>query len=121
MATRGGLAVDWGGQLAAMADRAEARAAATLAGLHDLGGVSAARVEGAAKAGAPWTDRTGNARQGLFGRAIPTPTGVLVVLGGTASYQIWLELAHGGRYAIILQTLEAEHPALLADAAALVA
>ena len=50
---------------------------------------------------APWTDRTANARQGLFARAFHTGTKHVIVLYGTVPYQIWLEVKHSGKYAII--------------------
>jgi hypothetical protein len=79
-----------------------------------LGQVFAARIEAAATSGAPWTDRTGNARQGLTGLCIPAATGFVIYLFGTVYYQIYLELAHGGAYAIILKTMEAAYGPLMA-------
>lgn len=52
----------------------------------------AARAEGKMKTGAPWTDRTGNARQGLFGEAETSPTGATITLGHTVEYGPFLEL-----------------------------
>lgn len=56
------------------------------------------------KATAPWTDQTGQARQLLM--AVTTEEGeeiVLTLIHG-AAYGIWLELRHGGRYAVIVPT-----------------
>jgi hypothetical protein len=80
-----------------------------LRAVFDLSTFFAAKIEAYAKANAPWTDRTGNARQGLTARAFKTATAVTIVLFGTASYQIWLEVANAGRFAIILKTLEAHY------------
>lgn len=74
--------------------------------VFDLATFFAAKIEASAKANASWTDRTGNARQGLTGRAIATATGVVIYLFGTMDYQIWLEVSHAGRFAVILRTLE---------------
>lgn len=52
----------------------------------------AARGEARMKAGAPWNDRTGNARQGLFGQADISGETATITLGGTVSYQPYLEL-----------------------------
>lgn len=80
-----------------------------LSAVFDLAQYFAARIEAYAKQHAPWTDRTGNARQGLTGRAFRTATAVTILLFGAASYQIWLELAHGGHWGIILKALEANY------------
>ena len=82
--------------------------------LFELGQVFAARIEAAAKRDAPWTDRTGHARQGLTARCERVANGIVVVLYGVMSYQIWLEIAHAGKYAIILPTLEQHYGPLMA-------
>jgi hypothetical protein len=69
----------------------------------------AARIEAFAKQTAPWTDQTGNARQGLTARAFREATAVTIVLFHQAVYGIWLEVKNAGRYAIILRTLEAHY------------
>lgn len=88
-----------------------------------------AAVQNAARSGARWEDRTGNARGGLFfavdGFGMPTITGtvsadkslktdtatvsgsqhrLVVTLGHTVFYGKFLEL--NGRYAIIMSTIE---------------
>jgi hypothetical protein len=80
-----------------------------LSAVFDLSQYFAARIEAYAKARAIWTDRTGNARQGLTARAFRTATAVTIVLFGAVSYQIWLEVANAGRYGIILKALEAHY------------
>lgn len=58
---------------------------------------------------APWTDRTANARTGLF-TVTQKASKDLVVLylshGHTIEYGKWLELANQGKYAIIMPTLQ---------------
>lgn len=86
-------------------------------------------IQNAARSGAKWGDRTGNARSGLFfavdGFGMPTITGtvsmdgalktdtatvsgnahrLVVTLGHTVFYGKFLEL--NGRYAIIMSTIE---------------
>lgn len=80
-----------------------------LAAVFDLATYFAARIEAYAKANAPWTDRTGNARQGLTARAFKTATAVTLMLWHSMEYGIWLEVKNDGRFAIILPTLEAHY------------
>lgn len=64
-----------------------------------------------ARSNAAWTDRTGNARAGLFGTAEADFGQKIVTIylshGATIDYGVYLELAHGGRYAVIMRTMEA--------------
>jgi len=68
--------------------------------------------QNAARQNASWQDRTGNARTGLFSDVERTSSGVTIVLGHTMSYGVYLELSHGGRYAIVMRTLEEGAPEL---------
>ena len=91
-----------------------------------------------ARQDAPWEDRTGNARGGLFyavdgfgmgevvgdveagARALMRETSVeagdadtlVITLGHTVFYGKYLELSHAGRYAIIMSTIEGRLPQL---------
>lgn len=90
-----------------------------------------------ARIGAPWTDRTGNARGGLFfavdGFGLNPVTGMvtseaslnsdvaiesgdkntlIITLGHSVFYGKFLELKNGGRYAIIMSTIEGNLPML---------
>ena len=67
------------------------------------------RIEAYAKGNAPWTDRTGNARQTLF--SIDELAGQIVTLylSHGMPYGKWLELCNAGRYAIVMKTLEAHY------------
>lgn len=59
---------------------------------------------------APWTDRTGNARSGLFTdveRAASDVVTIYLSHGHSVEYGRILELGHGGRYSIIMPTIEA--------------
>jgi hypothetical protein len=62
---------------------------------------------------APWTDRTTNARNGLFGRAFTNPDHYVIVVYHTMPYGIWLEVRSNGRYAIILPTIETVGPRVM--------
>jgi hypothetical protein len=89
-------------------------------------------MQNEAHAGAPWEDRSGHARSGIFyavegfglgpeiGQIEPgaaakmtdtaTVSGsedrLVITLGHTVFYGKYLELSHGGKYAIIMSTVE---------------
>jgi hypothetical protein len=71
------------------------------------------RVEAAMKTGAPWTDRTTNARNGLSAEAVTTARGHAILLSHSVSYGIYLETLNGERYAIILPTIRAYAPKVI--------
>lgn len=70
----------------------------------------AAELERDAQATAPWTDRTGNARKGLTGAVDVAGDLVAIYLSHTVSYGVFLELARGGKYAVIMPTIERALP-----------
>ncbi len=65
-----------------------------------------ATVQDYARDNAPWTDRTSNARNGLFARAYSTVRSHGIVLYHTLPYGIWLEVRWGGKYRIIVPTIQ---------------
>lgn len=82
---------------------------------------SAPQVQNYARKNAPWTDRTGNARQGLFatysaGREAFLSSSFggdgtgqhVITLSHSVNYGIWLEVRWAGKYAIIGPTVAAE-------------
>lgn len=78
-------------------------------GLLMLMQTAATKMETWAKQNAPWTDRTGQARQRLTGQAYwENPNIVVAAIAHQVDYGIWLELAHQRKYAILEKTLE-EH------------
>lgn len=74
-------------------------------------------VEQEAKANAPWSDRTGAARAGLYADVYNDGGEVVLELGHTVDYGQWLELIQDGQYAIILPTLEKMADSVLQAAA----
>ena len=73
-----------------------------------------------ARIDASWTDRTGNARNGLFAKAvIEKQHSYAIVLHHTMPYGFWLEVRFAGRYAVILPTLDASGPEVMRDVARL--
>lgn len=77
---------------------------------------TATQMQNAAKQNAPWTDRTGNARSGLFGTSEANFARHVVTIylshSPVLDYGGVLELGHGGRYAIIMRTMQAHMPRL---------
>lgn len=78
------------------------------------------------KENAWWTDRTGNARQGLACDLIVEALRIVLLLvigrhpdGGYLSYGKYLELAHGGKYAIVAPAVDYWGPIILSDVRAL--
>lgn len=94
-------------------------------------------IQDEARQDAPWEDRTANARGGIFfavdGFGLETIIGtvtseasdmsdvtvesgdrdtLIIALGHTMVYGKFLELSNGGRYAIIMSTIEKNLPAL---------
>lgn len=73
------------------------------------------RAEEYMKSNAPWTDRTGNARNGLkaepFGNAQDQTFGI--VMFHQVPYGLWLEVKHSGEYAIITPTVQAFGPEVM--------
>lgn len=65
------------------------------------------KMQDEARRNAPWTDRTGNARSGLFAVAEEASRDIVnLYLSHTVEYGKYLELAHSGKYAIIMPTIE---------------
>lgn len=92
----------------------EQRLIAAIGALADL---FAARMEAAAKAGAPWTDRTGAARQGLRGFAEKEATRVVIwLVHGVRPYGVYLELGTSKTrpYPIIMPVLQAHYGPIMA-------
>ena len=71
----------------------------------------AVKMQGEMRQNAPWEDRTGRARGGLFTLVDDTAaTAVTIYLSHTMSYGLWLEIADGGYYAIIMRTIRQNWP-----------
>lgn len=90
----------------AFGDRAIEYTERKKAGLHTLLQNWAGQLEGHAKGHAPWTDRTSHARQGLHAGAEENGDEFILYLSHGVEYGLWLELAHGGNYAIVEPTMD---------------
>ena len=77
------------------------------AGLYALLQNWAGQLESYAKLNAPWTDRTGHARQGLHAGVDIQDDQFVLYLSHGVEYGIWLELKNSGKYAIVRPTVEA--------------
>lgn len=74
---------------------------------------AAKKLEGEAKRSAPWTDRTGNARNSIQGTAGWDGETLKVILSGGMHYSVYLELAHEKKYAILKPTIDKNAPEIL--------
>ena len=71
------------------------------------------KMENHAKLNAPWTDQTGNARNGLAARAGKDAKTRFIVLFHQVPYGIYLETRFSGKYAIIMPTIEEFGPQVM--------
>lgn len=74
------------------------------------------RAETYMKNNAPWTDQTGNARQGLHAAVERQRLkSYALILAHTVEYGIWLEVAHGGRNRVIEPSVRAQGNLIMRD------
>lgn len=76
-----------------------------IAGAYGVAQNIGAKAERSAKRNAPWQDRTGHARQGLFYKVDREKTIILLALAHRVDYGPYLELANDKKYAILEPTL----------------
>lgn len=91
-----------------------------MAAVEALGKNYTARMESDAKQNAPWTDRTGNARQGLFGYTRNERQKLTFRIAHSVRYGVYLELAHQGRFRILRPTAKKFAPRYFQDVKRLV-
>lgn len=80
------------------------------AGIVAAANYAAPQAEAFMKENAPWTDRTGAARNGLGTQVVIDDGTVAIVLYHSVPYGVFLELRWGGKYAIIEPTMAAIGP-----------
>lgn len=99
-----------------LVDVAEQYSAAIHQAIYQIMRRYSAEIEAWMKSNAAWTDRTSNARQGLYSEVedVVNQT-VTIIFGHTMTYGIFLELANGGRYAIIAPAIDYFLPKIWAD------
>jgi hypothetical protein len=76
---------------------------------------NAPKVQDYARSNAKWTDRTGNARQGLFAKYSGEGGVHQIDLYHTVPYGIWLEVRWAGKYAVIAPTVNVEGQRIMAQ------
>jgi hypothetical protein len=96
-----------------------ARIARLEAGVERVARTSALAMEAAARTNAPWQDDSGAARNGLRGFPARDGDRIRIILCHSVDYGPFLELARGGKYAILWPTIEQELPQLKAGLAGL--
>lgn len=101
--------------------KAAAFGPAVLKAIDALMTTQAPRVQSYARSTAPWTDRTGNARNGLFARSGGSSGHKFIELYHTVPYGIYLETRWGGRYQVIVPTVTAEGARIMGMAKGLIA
>lgn len=100
----------------AFVELAEAYETAVHAGVAAIAKRYAPEIENWMKSNAPWTDRTGNARQTLHTEVEEVVNEMIsLVLSHGVEYGKYLELSHGGRFAIIGPALDYFAPKMWAD------
>lgn len=70
-------------------------------------------AESEAKANAPWTDRTGNARNGIGSAVYEEGDQIVLALYHQVPYGIYLEVKSSGKYAVIMPTINDIGPRLM--------
>ena len=75
--------------------------------------VSAKALESDARIGAPWQDRTGAARNCITGRAERRGTVFTITLSGNVRYLVYLELAHGRKWAALWPAMQRDAERIL--------
>ena len=79
-------------------------------GAARVGDAVALSMEADAKTNRPWKDDTGAARAGLRGNSQRVGDHIRITIAHTVQYGPVLELARGGRYAVLYPTVERHIP-----------
>lgn len=102
----------------AIGDLADWQIDAIQRGLAQIAERRAQEIEDFMKRNAPWTDRTGEARAGLIADVFEIAQQAVVLVmsyGPDTYYGVYLELAHGGSYSILMPTLDRYIPVIWQD------
>lgn len=109
MAQFSGFSMNLSGLIGGLNEHEQKFKAATLM----YAATEAANLEKDMKENRKWTDRTGDAKKRLKGRAYAMPKGVRIELSHGVEYGLWLEMAMEKRYAIIAPTIRIAGPFVL--------
>lgn len=113
--------IDWTKNINTLAEAVEVYKRRLLEAVYRLAVQWATAIANDAKAAAPWTDRTGAARAGLFGRAVRMAMGAMIVVGHSVFYGIFLERRWAGKYAAIIPAMQRAYAPIQASMQALIA
>lgn len=91
-------------------DNFEKKASAAMLMLAETGALD---LQGYAQKQAPWTDRTGAARQRLKGSTDQADESILIIIAHGVEYGIFLELCNEKRFAIVPKSLSAVGPKII--------
>lgn len=84
-------------------------------GVKQIADYFAPQIEAWMKQNAPWTDRTGNARQTLHAEVVQVAGEmVAITFDHGMEYGLWLEVSNAGTYAIITPALDHWGPKVFA-------
>ena len=101
-------------ELAAAIERYGDRVLTTVAAIAQY---TATAMQNDAKANATWTDRTGNARTGLFGTSEADFAEHVVTIylshGAVIDYGVYLELSNSGKWGVIMRTMQNHYEPLM--------
>lgn len=75
--------------------------------------IAARTLESDARTGAPWRDRTGHARSGIHGSARRSGSVITITLSGNVRYLVYLELAHGRKWAALWPAMQRNQERIL--------
>lgn len=75
--------------------------------------VAAKVLEADARENAPWRDHTGHARGGIRARAQRSGSVITITLSGSVRYLVYLELAHGKRWAALWPAMQRNQERIL--------
>lgn len=100
----------------AFGELGEAYVSAIHQGIQAIAQRWAPEIENWMKQNAPWTDRTGNARQTLYTETSEVVNEMVeLILSHGVYYGIFLELCNAGKYAIVGPALDHFAPKIWAD------
>lgn len=111
------MSIKWSGNLTANLTQMDDK---VRRGMVAAANYVAPQAESFMKSEAPWTDRTGNARQGLGAKVESSGDRVAIILYHSVDYGVWLEVRWGGKYAIIEPAIAAAMPLFVEAAGRLI-
>lgn len=109
------MSIDWASSPGDMERRVESYKTRLLNAVYALASEWASRLASEMKANHVWQNRTGEAEAKLFGRVFRTAFGAVMILGHGAAHGIFLERRWGGKYAVVMPTIQQNLAAIMAS------